>query len=77
VLIVFGLVAPLAISGLSMNGIVAVSRTPGWWPFLQLCSLPCASVLWLAIALARRLRRETAPADSPARDDAPAVGTAA
>ena len=77
VLIVFGLVAPLAISGLSMNGIVAVSRTPGWWPFLQLCSLPCASVLWLSIALARRLRRETAPADSPARDDAPAVGVTA
>ena len=77
VLVVFGLVAPLAISDLSMNGIVAISRTPAWWPFLQLCSLPCASAVWLAVALARRLRRETAPADSPARDDAPAVGATA
>jgi hypothetical protein len=77
VLIVFGLVAPLAISDLSMNGIVAVSRTPAWWPFLQLCSLPCFSALWLAIALARRLRPGAAPADSPARDDAPAVGATA
>jgi alpha-1,2-mannosyltransferase len=80
VLVVFGLVAPLAISDLSMNGIVVISRTQAWWPFLQLCSLPCASALWLAIALARRLRQETAPADSPARvdtrEDVPAPGEA-
>jgi alpha-1,2-mannosyltransferase len=73
VLVVFGLVAPLAISDLSMNGLVAVSRTPAWWPFLQLCSLPCASALWMAIALARRLQREPSPADSPAAAEAPAV----
>ena len=77
VLIVFGVVAPVAISDLSMNGVVAVSRTPAWWPFLQLCSLPCASALWLAIALARRLRRQPAPADSPARDGAPAAAVTA
>jgi alpha-1,2-mannosyltransferase len=73
VLVVFGLVAPLAISDLSMNGIVAISRTPAWWPFLQLCSLPCASALWMAIALARRLQWEPSPADSPARAETPAV----
>ena len=77
VLIGFGLVAPLAISDLSMSGIVAISRTPAWWPFLQLCSLPCASVVWLAVALARSLRRKAEPAGSPARDDARAVGTTA
>ncbi|MGP8161876.1 MAG: glycosyltransferase family 87 protein [Candidatus Dormibacteria bacterium] len=66
-LLVFGLVAPAAISGLTMDGIVAVSRTAAWWPFLQLCSLPCLSAAWLAIALALRLGRGPAPAGTPDR----------
>lgn len=73
VLVVFGLIAPVAISDLTMNGLVALSRTPAWWPLLQLCSLPCASALWLAIALARRLRTDPARADAPSRAGAPAV----
>jgi len=77
VLVVFGLVAPLTISDLSMNGIVALSRTPAWWPVLQLFSLPCASTLWLAVALARRLRQDTVREDAPARAAARAVTTTA
>jgi alpha-1,2-mannosyltransferase len=77
VLVVFGLVAPLAISELSMTGLVALSRTPAWWPVLQVFSLPCASAVWLAIALARRLRREPAPAGSPERVEAASAGAAA
>jgi hypothetical protein len=63
----------VAISDLTMNGLVALSRTPAWWPLLQLCSLPCASALWLAIALARRLRTDPARADAPSPAGAPAV----
>jgi hypothetical protein len=69
--LVFGIVAPLAISELTMPGLVAVSRTPAWWPLLQLFSLPCASAVWLAVALARRLRRETVPAGSLTPVEAP------
>jgi hypothetical protein len=72
-LLVFGVVAPLTISNLSMPGLVALSRTPAWWPVLQLFSLPCASAVWLAVALARRLRGGTEPAGSTARTDAPAL----
>jgi alpha-1,2-mannosyltransferase len=77
VLVVFGLVAPLAISELSMTGLVALSRTPVWWPVLQLFSLPCASAVWLAIALARRLRQERAPAGFPERAEAASARSAA
>jgi len=70
VLVVFGVVAPLAIADLSMNGIVAVSRTAAWWPVLQLCSLPCLTVVWLAVALARRLGGRTAPAGIPTPGEA-------
>ena len=72
VVVVFGLVAPVAIAGLTMTGIEAVSRTAAWWPFLQLCSLPCLSVAWLAVALALRLGRPTAPAGSPTAAEAAA-----
>jgi len=58
---VFAALAPMAVAGLSMQGLAAVSRTGAWWPFLQLCSLPCASALWLAVALAWRLRRGPRP----------------
>jgi alpha-1,2-mannosyltransferase len=73
VAVTFGLIVPLATVDLTIGGIAAVSQTRFWWPFLQLCSLPCASAVWLAVALARRLRREVAPADSAHRADAPAV----
>jgi alpha-1,2-mannosyltransferase len=77
-LIVFGLVAPLTISDISITGIGALSRTPAWWPVLQLFSLPCASALWLAVALARRLRRQdVALEEAPARAAAPALRTTA
>jgi alpha-1,2-mannosyltransferase len=70
VVVVFGVIAPVAIADLTMNGIVAVSRTAAWWPFLQLCSLPCLSVAWLAVSLALRLRRVPAPAGAPERVEA-------
>jgi hypothetical protein len=63
----------MAIADLSMKGIVAVSQTAAWWPFLQVCSLPCASATWLAVALARRLRHESTPADSSDLVDAVAA----
>lgn len=75
--LVFGVVVPLTIPNLSMTGLVALSRTPAWWPVLQLFSLPCASAVWLAVALARRLRSGAEPAGSPARTEAPVLrGTA-
>jgi len=70
---VFELVAPVAIAEMSIEGITAVSRTAAWWPFLQVCSLPSLSAVWLAIALAWRLLRSPVPADSPAAVDALAV----
>jgi alpha-1,2-mannosyltransferase len=73
VLLIFGVIAPMAIADLSMKGIVAVSQTAAWWPFLQVCSLPCASATWLAVALARRLRHESTPADSSDLVDAVAA----
>jgi alpha-1,2-mannosyltransferase len=77
VLVIFGVVAPVAIAGMTIQGVTAISRTAAWWPLLQLCSLPCVSTLWLAIALARRLRTESAPADAPSRVGAPAVNATA
>ncbi len=64
-LVAFGVVAPVAISYLSIQGIGALSGTGAWWPFLQLCSLPCLSAVWLAGALAWRLGRDRIPADAP------------
>jgi alpha-1,2-mannosyltransferase len=76
-LLVFGLVAPVAIASLTIQGIGAVSRTAAWWPFLQLCSLPCVSAVGLAVVLARRLMRQPARADSAELADAHAVGATA
>jgi len=56
--VVFGVIAPIVIAQLTINGIAAISATPAWWPFLQLCSLPCVAAVWLAVALMRSLRAE-------------------
>jgi alpha-1,2-mannosyltransferase len=76
-LVVFGVIAPLAIANLSMDQIAAISRTGWWWPFLQICSLPCLTASWLAIALALRLREGPVPADSSDLPETSAVRTAA
>ena len=55
-LIVFGVVAPFGIAAMTMPGLIALSASPLWWPFLQLCSLPCLSALWLFVELCRSLR---------------------
>jgi alpha-1,2-mannosyltransferase len=55
-LFMFGVVAPAAIAQLSISGIATISQTGAWWPFLQLCSVPCITAVWLAVALARSLR---------------------
>ncbi|MGO8686408.1 MAG: glycosyltransferase family 87 protein [Candidatus Dormibacteria bacterium] len=72
VLVAFGLVAPAAIAALTIQGVTAISGTAAWWPFLQLCSLPCLCVAWLAAVLAWRLRREPVAAASPDLVEAPA-----
>lgn len=56
--VVFGVIAPLCIAELSMAGIASISTTAFWWPFLQLCSLPCLSAVWLLVRLGRSLRAE-------------------
>ena len=57
-IVVFGVVTPVAIAQLSIDGIAAISQTSAWWPFLQLCSLPCITAVWFAVALARSLRAQ-------------------
>jgi len=64
-LIAFGLVAPVALAGLTLQGVTAVSRTAAWWPFLQLCSLPCVCATWLGAVLVWRLRHDPVPATPP------------
>jgi alpha-1,2-mannosyltransferase len=56
VVVVFGVLAPGVIAALSIGWLGSLSVGAGWWPFLQLCSLPCLAVLWLAVATARSLR---------------------
>jgi hypothetical protein len=55
-LAVFGLLSPAVIALLSIEWIGAVSQTPAWWPFLQLCSIPCFAAVVLLIQLARSCR---------------------
>ena len=55
--VVFAVVAPLAIAALSMPSLLALSRSPSWWPLLQLFSLPCFAALWLAVTLHQSLSR--------------------
>jgi alpha-1,2-mannosyltransferase len=55
---VFGLLAPAVISVLTTQWLASVRSTPAWWPLLQLFSLPCATMVWLAAAIARRLHHE-------------------
>lgn len=75
VLVAFGVLAPVAIAGLTIQGVTAISRTAAWWPFLQLCSLPCLCVTWLGAVLAQRLRRDPMPAAPPDRAEARAAAT--
>ena len=75
VLLVWGLIAPMAITQLSMAGVVGVSRSAAWWPFVQLCSLPCLSTLGLLAVLARRLVSAPVPGrPAPERLAAGAAG---
>ena len=53
--VVFAVVAPLAIAALTMPGLVALSASPAWWPVLQLFSLPCVAALWLMVRLYQSL----------------------
>jgi len=52
-LVVTALAVPLALAHLTMAGVVQLSTTPLWWPFLQLSSLPALAALALLVALAR------------------------
>ena len=55
-LVVFGVVAPLVIAVLTADWLRPLQGGPGWWLFLQLCSLPCAVALWFAVSLGRTAR---------------------
>lgn len=60
-LVVFGLLAPLVLAqGLDVNGLAAARSQAGWWPLLQLFSLPSLAVLALLVAFTRSLRRRPA-----------------
>jgi alpha-1,2-mannosyltransferase len=56
-LIVFGVVVPAVLVPLTVGWLASASQTGLWWPLLQLFSIPCFAALWLALALARSLRR--------------------
>ena len=56
VLGVFGLVAPVVLSGIDMQTLQSAHAGAEWWPFLQLFSLPAAAVLALLATQARSLR---------------------
>jgi alpha-1,2-mannosyltransferase len=62
-LVVFGLVVPLVVASIDMQTMVTVHGTAGWWPFLQLFSLPgvTAAVLFLALRNALRTPRAQRP----------------
>ena len=53
--VVFAVVAPFGIAQLAMPSLVSLSRTPQWWPVLQLMSLPALAALWLGIRLRHSL----------------------
>lgn len=74
--VVFGVIGPLVIASLSMRWIASLSTTALWWPFLQLCSLPCLSAVWLLAQLGRSLslRRERPMAAARGAPSAPAIG---
>ena len=55
--VVFAVVAPLAIAAVSMPSLLALSRSPAWWPLLQLFSLPSLAAVWLVVPLYQSLRR--------------------
>jgi alpha-1,2-mannosyltransferase len=56
-LAVFGLVVPLVLGAIDMRTITDAAATPGWWPFLQLFSLPGLVAAGLYVALHRSLGR--------------------
>jgi hypothetical protein len=56
VVAVFGLVAPVVLSGIDMQTLQSAHAGALWWPFLQLFSLPAAAVLALLATQARSLR---------------------
>lgn len=68
--VVFGVVAPELIALLATPGAVslgALSHSPWWWLFLQVCSLPCIAACWFAL----RLRGGLAHSPDPARSGNP------
>jgi hypothetical protein len=62
-LVVFGLVVPVVVASIDMQTMVTVHGTAGWWPFLQLFSLPgvTAAVLFVALRNALRSQRGQRP----------------
>lgn len=52
-IVTFGAVAPEAIAllGSPTFSFAALSHTPWWWFFLQLCSVPCVAAVWFVIEL--------------------------
>lgn len=54
-IVVFGVVAPFGIAQLGMASLDSISRTPLWWPLLQVSSLPALAALWLGIRLRHSL----------------------
>jgi alpha-1,2-mannosyltransferase len=53
---VFVVLVPLVLASISMETIVSIHGTAGWWLFLQACSLPSLTVGVLFVALTRSLR---------------------
>ena len=54
-IVVFGVVAPFGIAQLGMTSLDSLSRTPLWWPLLQMSSLPALAALWLGLRLRHSL----------------------
>jgi alpha-1,2-mannosyltransferase len=56
ILVVFAVVVPVALASIDMNTLVRAHGTAGWWPFLQVFSLPSLAVLAFFAALLHTLR---------------------
>lgn len=54
-IVVFGVVTPFGIAQLGMTSLDSLSRTPLWWPLLQVSSLPALAALWLGLRLRHSL----------------------
>jgi alpha-1,2-mannosyltransferase len=74
--VIFGVVGPLVIAQLSVPRILAAQAAPGWWPWVQLFSLPALSAAALMAALVVSLR-EPRGVGSGATETRPVVAAAA